>query len=116
MLNQEALAVFRSRSMSPNHPKASGSNQGPDLYFQQRETVNRHYQILPYVVQKYMAKINQLRGTVYDLVNYYGDPEAKEIIVAMGSVASTIEQTVDFLNQKGRKVGFEHSSLSSFSN
>lgn len=106
MLNQEALAVFRSRSMSPNHPKASGSNQGPDLYFQQRETVNRHYQILPYVVQKYMAKINQLRGTVYDLVNYYGDPEAKEIIVAMGSVASTIEQTVDFLNQKGRKVGF----------
>ncbi|AGM98049.1 pyruvate:ferredoxin (flavodoxin) oxidoreductase [Streptococcus iniae] len=106
LLNEEALAVFRSRAMNPNHPKVSGSNQGPELYFQQRETVNRHYQIIPYVVQKYMQKINALRGTHYDLMTYYGDKQASELIIAMGSVAQTIEQTVYYLNQKGRKVGF----------
>lgn len=105
LVNQEALDVFRSRAMNPNHPTVSGSNQGPDLYFQQRETVNRHYQIIPYVVQKYMSKINEIRGTNYDLVNYYGDPNAKEVIVAMGSVTQTIEQTVDYLNNQGKKVG-----------
>ncbi|MGT2845595.1 pyruvate:ferredoxin (flavodoxin) oxidoreductase [Streptococcus hongkongensis] len=105
LVNREALDVFRSRAMNPNHPKVSGSNQGPELYFQQRETVNRHYQIIPYVVQKYMSKINDLRGTNYDVVTYYGDPDAKQVIVAMGSVTQTIEQTVDYLNQQGRRVG-----------
>ena len=106
LLNQEALDIFRSRGMNPNHPTVSGTNQGPDLYFQQRETVNRHYQIIPYVVQKYMKQLNQIQGTNYDLVVYHGHPAAREIIVAMGSVSSTIRQTVDYLNQQGRKVGF----------
>ncbi|MGT2801001.1 pyruvate:ferredoxin (flavodoxin) oxidoreductase [Streptococcus marmotae] len=105
LINQEALEVFRSRGMNPNHPTVSGTNQGPDLHFQQRETVNRHYDILPYVVKKYMTEINRLRGTTYDLVTYYGHSEATELIVAMGSVSTTIEQVVDYLNQNGRKVG-----------
>ncbi|MFM0820043.1 pyruvate:ferredoxin (flavodoxin) oxidoreductase [Streptococcus suis] len=106
LLNEEALEIFRNRGMNPNSPTVSGTNQGPDLFFQQRETVNRHYQILPYVVKKYMEKINQLRGTDYDLVSYYGHPEAEHIIVAMGSVAPTICQTIDYLIAKGKKVGF----------
>lgn len=106
LVNQEALEVFRSRAMNPNHPTVSGSNQGPDIFFQQRETVNRHYQVTPYVVKKYMDQINQIQGTHYDLVNYYGHPEAEQVIVAMGSVSQTIEQTVDYLNTAGRKVGY----------
>ena len=70
--------------MNPNHPTVSGTNQGPDLYFQQRETVNRNYQVVPFVVQKYMKKINELQGTNYDLVQYYGHPEAQEVIIVMG--------------------------------
>ncbi|MET3559046.1 pyruvate-ferredoxin/flavodoxin oxidoreductase [Streptococcus rupicaprae] len=106
LINHEALDTFRSRAMSPNHPTVSGTNQGPDIFFQQRETVNRNYQVTPYVVRKYMEKINQIQGTSYDLVNYYGHPEAEEVIVAMGSVSQTVEQTVDYLNENGRKVGF----------
>lgn len=106
MVNQEKLAEFRARAMNPEHPTVSGTNQNSDLYFQQRETVNRYYDALPAIVQKYMGKINALRGTAYDLVNYYGAADATEIIVSMGSVAGTIEQTVDYLNGQGRKVGF----------
>ncbi|MGM0213002.1 pyruvate:ferredoxin (flavodoxin) oxidoreductase [Enterococcus sp. AZ109] len=106
LINQEKLAEFRSRSMNPNHPTVSGTNQNPDIHFQQRETVNKYYQDLPAIVQKYMRAINDLRGTDYDLVTYYGAEDAKEIIIAMGSVAQTIEQTVDHLNEQGRKVGF----------
>ena len=92
--------------MNPNHPTISGTNQNPDVHFQQRETVNRYYDELPAIVQKYMFEINKLRGTNYDLVTYYGAEDAEEVIVAMGSVAQTIEQTVDYLNANGRKVGF----------
>ncbi|MCH4168615.1 MAG: pyruvate:ferredoxin (flavodoxin) oxidoreductase [Streptococcaceae bacterium] len=106
MINQEKLAKFRNRAMNPEHPTASGQAQNPDIYFQQRETVNSYYQRVPAIVQKYMTKINKLRGTNYDLVNYYGAEDATEIIIAIGSVGQTLEQTVDYLNAKGRKVGF----------
>ena len=106
LINQEKLASFRERGMNPNHPTVSGTNQNPDIHFQQRETINAYYDRLPSIVQKYMQKINELRGTAYDLVTYHGDPEAEEVIVSMGSVAQTIEQTVDYLNKNGRKVGF----------
>ncbi|MDT2658260.1 pyruvate:ferredoxin (flavodoxin) oxidoreductase [Enterococcus hulanensis] len=106
LIDQEKLKEFRKRSMNPNHPTISGTNQNPDVHFQQRETVNRYYDELPAIVQKYMFEINKLRGTNYDLVTYYGADDAEEVIVAMGSVAQTIEQTVDYLNANGRKVGF----------
>lgn len=106
LIDQEKLKAFRKRSMNPNHPTISGTNQNPDVHFQQRETVNRYYDELPAIVQKYMFEINKLRGTNYDLVTYYGAEDAEEVIVAMGSVAQTIEQTVDHLNKNGRKVGF----------
>lgn len=106
LIHQEKLAEFRKRSMNPNHPTISGTNQNSDIHFQQRETVNSYYQALPAIVQKYMRAINELRGTNYDLVNYYGAEDAEEVIITMGSVAQTIEQTVDYLNKQGRKVGF----------
>lgn len=106
LLNKEKLSEFRARSMNPNHPSISGTNQNPDIHFQQRETINRYYEIVPSIVQKYMREINALRGTNYDLVNYYGDENAEEVIVSIGSVGQVIEQVVDFLNAKGRKVGY----------
>lgn len=106
MLNQDALAKFRARAMSPNAPTVSGTNQPPEIFFQQRETVNSYYEDLPAIVQKYMKKINALRGTNYDLVDYYGAPDATEVIISMGSVGPIIEQTIDYLNAQGRKVGY----------
>ncbi|WEV45568.1 pyruvate:ferredoxin (flavodoxin) oxidoreductase [Streptococcaceae bacterium ESL0687] len=106
LINQEKLDEFRNRAMNPDHPSVSGSNQNPDIHFQQRETINGYYEKTPAIVQKYMRKINELRGTDYDLVNYYGHPEATEIIVSIGSVGQTIEETVDHLNSQERKVGF----------
>ncbi|GCF94791.1 pyruvate-flavodoxin oxidoreductase [Enterococcus florum] len=106
MVNWDALAEFRALGMNPNHPNVSGTAQNPDIHFQQRETVNRYYDEMPAIVQKYMQKINELRGTNYDLTNYYGHPEATEVIVAMGSASPAIQQTVDYLNAQGRKVGF----------
>ncbi|BFH63973.1 pyruvate:ferredoxin (flavodoxin) oxidoreductase [Paenibacillus azoreducens] len=105
MMNWEALEHFRSRAMNPNHPHVSGTAQNPDIYFQSRETVNQFYDRLPAIVKKYMGKINDLRGTNYDLTTYYGAPDATEVIVSMGSATPTIRQTVDYLNQRGRKVG-----------
>ena len=105
LVNHEKLAAFRQKAMNPNHPTTSGTNQNPDIHFQQRETINQHYQTLPEIVRFYMKKINALRGTNYDLVDYYGAADAEEVIVSMGSSTQTIQQTVDHLCASGRKVG-----------
>ncbi|MBC1886217.1 pyruvate:ferredoxin (flavodoxin) oxidoreductase [Listeria seeligeri] len=105
LLDKKALQQFRDRAMTPNNPKTIGSNQNPDIFFQQRETVNRYYEEIPSIVQNYMGEINQLRGTNYDLVNYYGAKDATEVIVAMGSVTPVIEQVIDYLTNQGKKVG-----------
>lgn len=105
LVNHEKLAAFRQKAMNPNHPTTSGTNQNPDIHFQQRETINQHYQTLPETVRFYMKKINALRGTNYDLVDYYGAADAEEVIVSMGSSTQTIQQTVDHLCASGRKVG-----------
>ena len=104
-VNHEKLTAFRQKAMNPNHPTTSGTNQNPDIHFQQRETINQHYQTLPEIVRFYMKKINALRGTNYDLVDYYGASDAEEVIVSMGSSTQTIQQTVDHLCASGRKVG-----------
>ncbi|MDA9462595.1 Pyruvate-flavodoxin oxidoreductase [Enterococcus mundtii 3F] len=106
LIPQEKLQAFRERGMNPNRPTTSGTNQNPDIHFQQRETINQYYDGLPQIVKKYMDRINELRGTSYDLVTYYGAADAEEVIISIGSVAQTIQQTVDYLNKNGRKVGF----------
>lgn len=106
LVDHEKIDAFRHRSMNPNHPSVSGTNQNPDIHFQQRETINQYYEHVPGIVKGYMEKINTMRGTAYDLVTYYGSEDAEEVIVSMGSAAQTIEQTIDYLTKKGRKVGF----------
>ena len=105
LMDKDALTAFRHNGMNPNHPTVSGTNQNPDIHFQQRETINSHYDRLPEIVEKYMHEINQLRGTDYELVNYYGAADATDILIAMGSVTPVIEQTIDYLRQSGKKVG-----------
>lgn len=106
LLDFDSVIKFRTGGMNPNHPTVSGTAQNPDIHFQQRETVNKNYEQMPAIVQKYMKAINDLRGTNYDLTNYYGAPDATEIIIVMGSAAPIIQQTVDYLNGQGRKVGY----------
>lgn len=105
MLDQNALQEFRDHSMSPNHPTLHGSAQNSDIYFQNFEAGNPYYDRLPDVVEGYMNEINKRIGTDYKLFNYYGAKDATHVIVAMGSVNETIEETVDYLMAKGEKVG-----------
>ena len=105
LLNKDALQAFRDRALSPNHPVTRGTAQNPDVYFQTRESSNRYYEDIVGIVEKYMNKMSDLTGRKYGLFNYYGAEDATNIIIAMGSVTETIEETVDALNAEGQKVG-----------
>ncbi|MCI4185420.1 pyruvate:ferredoxin (flavodoxin) oxidoreductase [Dickeya dianthicola] len=105
LLDREAVDRFRRRALHPDHPVARGTAQNPDIYFQERESVNRFYQALPELVEETMAHISRLTGREYHLFNYHGAPDAERLIIAMGSVCETIAETVDYLNQRGEKVG-----------
>ena len=105
MLDKEALAKFRAHALNPNHPCQRGSAQNPDIFFQAREACNSYYDAFPAIVQEYMDKVNEKIGTDYKLFNYYGAEDAEHIIIAMGSVCDTIEETVDYLRAAGEKVG-----------
>src|SRR5699024_6670039 len=100
LLNMEAVKEFRDKSLSPNHPVTRGTAQNDDIYFQTREASNKYYQNIIPVVEKYMTKMYELTGREHGLFNYYGDENAKNIIVAMGSITETIEETIDLLNAK----------------
>ena len=105
MADMDAVDEFRRRALNPNHPCQRGSAQNPDIFFQAREACNPYYNALPAIVQEYMDKVNEKIGTNYKLFNYYGAEDAEQIIIAMGSVCETIEETVDYLNAKGQKTG-----------
>ncbi|MCR4589938.1 MAG: pyruvate:ferredoxin (flavodoxin) oxidoreductase [Lachnospiraceae bacterium] len=105
IIDYDAIDKFRANALNPNHPCEKGSAQNPDLFFQTRESCNTAYNDLPAIVQDYMDKINKKIGTDYKLFNYYGAKDATHVIVAMGSVNDTIEETIDYLAQKGEKVG-----------
>ena len=106
MLNREALERFRSRALNPEHPVLRSIVQNPDVYFQAREAVNPYYDAVPGIVERYMEKINRLTGRNYRLFNYYGAPDAQRVVIAMGSVSGTIQETVEALCRQGQKVGF----------
>ncbi|MBQ1334758.1 MAG: pyruvate:ferredoxin (flavodoxin) oxidoreductase, partial [Clostridia bacterium] len=105
MLDFDAVDAFRKSSMNPERPILRGTAQNPDIFFQASEAANRFYMALPALVQEYMDKVNAKIGTNYKLFNYYGAPDAERVIIAMGSVCDTIEETIDYLNARGEKVG-----------
>lgn len=105
LIDYDALQEFRKRSLNPEHPVLRGSAQNPDIYFQAREACNQHYPPIPGIVAEYMNKINELTGRNYQPFVYYGAEDAENIIIAMGSVCETIEETIDYLLEKGEKIG-----------
>ncbi len=105
LLDRKALDEFRQRSLNPDNPVSRGMAENPDVFFQHREASNRYYDAIPEIVEGYINEINKLTGRNYGLFDYYGDPEAENVIIAMGSVTEAIKETVDYLRAKGKKVG-----------
>lgn len=105
LLDMDALREFRNRSLSPNHPVIRGTAQNSDIYFQGREASNPFYEDLIPIVEGYFQKLGELTGRTYGLFDYYGPSDAQYIIVAMGSVTETVEQTIDYFNNLGEKYG-----------
>ena len=106
LVDKDALSSFRNQALSRGNIVTRGTTQNDDIYFQNTEVRNPYYEKLPTIVEEYMQKINQLTGRHYAPFNYYGDPQATNVIVAMGSVSETIKETVDYLVEQGEKVGF----------
>ena len=105
LVDMDAIDEFRKHALNPNHPCQRGSAQNPDIFFQAREACNPYYDAMPAIVQEYMDKVNAKIGTDYKLFNYYGAEDAEKVIIAMGSVCDTIEETIDYLRVAGEKVG-----------
>lgn len=105
LIDKEAVNEFKKRALNPSDPQIRGTAQNPDIYFQEVEASNNFYNNIVGITEDYMKKISDLTGRDYDLFTYYGDKEATDIIVAMGSVTETIEEVVDFLNAEGAKTG-----------
>ncbi|NLJ77964.1 MAG: pyruvate:ferredoxin (flavodoxin) oxidoreductase [Tissierellia bacterium] len=105
LVDYEALEDFRNRSLNPERPYTKGTAQNPDIYFQALEAANPYYDEIVDIVNDYMQEINKITGREYKPFTYYGHPEAERVIVAMGSVTETIEETIDYLMEKGEKVG-----------
>ncbi len=105
LLDREALQKFRDNALNPEHPVTRGTAQNPDIYFQSREAADRFYDPIPDVVEEYMREIEKITGREYHPFDYYGVEDAENIIVAMGSVTNTIKEVIDYLMEKGEKVG-----------
>ena len=105
MIDDKLVQEHRTRGLSPENPALRGTAQNPDVYFQSREGVNKYYLAVPKIVQEEMDKFAKLTGRQYRLYEYFGCPEAEKVIIVMGSGAETVEETVEFLHDKGEKVG-----------
>ena len=105
LVNFDEIEAFRERGLNPEHPHQAGTAQNPDIYFQNREAANKHYDAVPGIVQEMMDKVSALTGRKYNLVDYYGAEDADRVIVLMGSGAEAVTETVDYLNARGQKVG-----------
>lgn len=104
MIDEEFVTAHRNRGLSPDRPMIRGTAQNPDVYFQGRETVNPYYAATPAIVQQYMDRFAKLTGRQYKLFDYFGAPDAEYVIVAMGSGADTIHETVEQMVAKGAKI------------
>ena len=105
LVNMDEIADFKARALNPEHPVQRGTAQNPDIYFQNREAANKYYNAVPEIVEEMMAKQQTVTGRSYHLFDYVGAPDAEKVIVSMGSSCDTIEETIDYLNAKGAKLG-----------
>jgi pyruvate-ferredoxin/flavodoxin oxidoreductase len=105
LIDHDKVKAFRNKALLPENPITRGTAQNPDIFFQAREASNQYYLDVPDIVADYMEKISEVTGRTYKPFNYVGAPDAENIIVAMGSVTDTIEETIDYLNARGEKVG-----------
>ncbi|MBN2635566.1 MAG: pyruvate:ferredoxin (flavodoxin) oxidoreductase, partial [Prolixibacteraceae bacterium] len=105
MVDMEALQEFRNRALNPENPVTRGTAQNPDIFFQAKESSNKFYDAVPDIVADYMDQISKLTGRKYRPFDYYGDPDAENVIIAMGSATETIKETIDYLASQGKKVG-----------
>ena len=105
LLDYDAVKKFRERALNPEHPHLGGTAQNPDIYFQNREAANKYYDAVPAIVEDYMAKVSALTGRTYHLFDYVGAPDADRVVVIMGSGADVTEETINYLNGKGEKLG-----------
>lgn len=105
LIDMDAVQAFRDKALSPNHPVTRGTAQNPDIYFQTREVSNKYYDNMIDIVEKNMAKVSELTGRKHGLFDYYGAEDANHVVVAMGSVTEALEETIDYLNARGEKLG-----------
>ena len=105
LLDRQALAEFRARALNPENPVTRGTAQNPDIYFQTREASNKFYDAIPDLVADAMRSISRITGREYKPFTYYGDPDAENIVVAMGSVCETLKETIDYMRSRGEKAG-----------
>ncbi|MEG1501076.1 MAG: transketolase C-terminal domain-containing protein, partial [Clostridiales bacterium] len=105
LVDYDAIKAFRDNALNPDHPCIRGTNENPDIFFQAREVASPFFEKVPEVVAEYLAEISRLTGRDYQLFNYYGAPDAENVVIAMGSACDTAEQAVDYLNAQGKKVG-----------
>ncbi len=105
MCDMDAVEAFRKRALNPERPVMRGSHENGDIFFQHREACNEYYDKLPAIVEEYMDKVNAKLGTDYKLFNYYGAPDAENIIIAMGSICDVAEEVIDYMTAAGEKVG-----------
>ena len=105
LVDYDQLYAFRRNGLNPEHPSTRGTTVNPDIFFQCREGCNEHYATLPAIVASYMEEINKLTGRDYKPFNYYGAPDAEEVVILMGSGAETAKETVSYLAAQGKKVG-----------
>jgi len=105
LVDYDALAEFRRSCLNPEHPQIRGTAENPDIYFQRREASNKFYDAVPGIVEEYLAKVSDMTGREYKLFNYYGAPDAENVIICMGSICEAGEEVIDYLTAKGEKVG-----------
>jgi len=101
----DKVKAFRNRALNPDHPHQAGTAQNPDIFFQNREAANKYYEAAPAIIAEIMEKVSKLLGREYKPYQYIGAPDADKVILAMGSGCETIEETVNYLNTKGEKLG-----------
>ena len=106
LVDWDAIKRFKDHALNPEHPTLRNTGENDDIFFQHREAVNPFYFAFPEIVEEAMKQISEVTGRDYRLFNYYGAPDAEEVIVAMGSVSDTVRETVEYLNSRGAKVGF----------